>query len=713
MNTASELRHLFQPRTVAIIGASAQPGKIGHKLLDNIRTSGYGGRICPVNPKAAEIDGLRSYARLADIEGEVDLASIVIPAKAVYAAVQECVEKKVKFASIITSGFSEVGNLEEERRIVDLAREGGLRLLGPNVFGIYSATAPINATFGPADIRAGHVAIITQSGALGIAMIGKTKSENIGMSAIISVGNKCDLDEADLLQYLMTDDQTKVVLMYVEGVKEGDRLVGALEQATRRKPIVVIKSGRSKRGAMAAASHTGSLAGADEIFSDIMRQCGVVRAETIQEALDWCKFLSLSPLPRGDSAVIVTNGGGIGVLAADACEKYRVGLWDDTAALKEAFGPVTPAYGSTKNPVDITGQGQAKEYEAALETAFHTKEIDSIVCLACETATFDIDQLADTLQRIHEMHGQEKPAVYSLFGGEKSVACLARLRAAGVPVYSDVYQAVSCLGASYQHYRNLKLAAAPAPPPFDSSVVDLPRIRDVLDRVQADGRTFLLAQEARDVALAAGLPLPRSGVARNLEEAVKLAETIGYPVVMKIVSKDIVHKSDAGGVALDLDDRAEFLAAYEAIMHNCRAYNPRARIDGVEVSEMVKRSAETIIGGRRDGSFGPVVMVGLGGIYVEVMKDIAFRAWPINRAEALGMIQEIRSYPLLLGVRGEERKDIEGIIDTVLRVGTVLEGCPAISDIEVNPLVVYEQGHGVKAVDMRILLYPPKGARHA
>jgi acetyltransferase len=713
MNIASDLRYLFQPRATAVIGASAHPEKIGRQLLENIRRSGYGGRIYPINPKASEIDGLPCHATLADIDGEIDLVSIVIPAKNVYDAVRECAEKKVRFASIITSGFSEVGNLEEERRIVALAREHGVRVLGPNIFGIYSAAAPINATFGPPDIRPGNVAIITQSGALGIAMIGKTKIENIGLSAIVSVGNKSDLDEADLLQYLVADAGTKVILMYIEGVKEGDRLVEVLHRATPIKPVIVIKSGRSKRGAMAAASHTGSLAGADEIFSDVMRQCGVNRAETIQEALDWCKFLSLSPAPQGENAVIITNGGGIGVMAADACEKYHVNLYDDAETLKEAFRPVTPEFGSTKNPVDITGQAQAKEYEAALDAAFETDAIDSIICLGCETATIDVDLLEAGLQRIHQKHDRTKPVVFSFFGGEKTEAGISRLRAAGLPIFGDVYQAVSCLGAAYLNYRNLKHAAEPAPAPFDRSVVDLAAINALVDRVRADGRAFLLAHEAWEVARAAGLAMPRSGVARNLDEAVRLAERLGYPVVMKVVSKDIIHKSDAGGVALDLDHQDEVLDAYEAILHACRAYDPRARIEGVEVSEMVKKGAETIIGARRDASFGPVVMFGLGGIYVEVMKDIAFRAWPIDRGEALAMIKDIRSYPLLLGVRGEERKDIEGIIETILRVGAVLEGCPAVSDIEVNPLVVYDQGQGVKAVDMRILLFPTKGARHA
>ena len=706
------IKYLFEPRSTAVIGASSNPEKIGYKLLNNIVGSNYPGKVYPINPKADEILGLKAYKELAEIDGEVDLATLVIPAKYVYKEVEECARKGVKFISIITSGFSEVGNLEEERRIVEHARAHGMRVLGPNIFGIYSAKAPINATFGPADVLPGNVAIITQSGALGIAMMGKTRIENIGLSAIVSVGNKSDLDETDLLQYLVEDEMTRVILMYIEGVKEGDRLVEVLKEATRIKPVVVIKSGRSKRGAMAAASHTGSLAGADEIFTDVMRQCGVARAESIEEAFNWCKFLAGQPVPQGDNTVIVTNGGGIGVMAADACEKYNVNLYDDIETMKEVFSPVTPDFGSIKNPVDITGGALAKDYEISLDAAFANEKIESIICLGCETAMLDVADLTDSLDRVYQKHGGKKPAVFSFVGGAETEKCIQTLRGKGVPIFEDVYDAVSCLGAGYMNYRNLQDARQQAPPPFDSSVVDVERIKRIIANVRADGRTFLLAPEAQEVMRAAKIRIPESKLARNLSEAVQCAEQIGYPVVMKVVSKDIIHKSDAGGVALDLEDKEEIIDAYEAIMHSSRAYDPNAVIDGVEITEMVKGGTETIIGARRDASFGPVVMFGLGGIYVEVMKDIAFRALPLNHEEAAVMIKDIRSYPLLLGVRGEDPKDIEGIIESVLRVGAILEGCDEISDIEINPLTAYEQSEGVRAVDVRILLYKePKGDR--
>jgi acyl-CoA synthetase (NDP forming) len=346
------MRYLFEPRSIAVIGASHDTAKIGYTVLENIVLGGYphkvypinpqGGEILglrvsrdyphkvyPINPQGGEILGLRVSRDLEEIDEPIDLAYIVIPAKFVFDAVKSCAEKGVKIALIITSGFSEVGNIEEERKIAAYAREHGLRILGPNIFGIYSAAASLNGTFGTRDVRPGNVAIITQSGALGLSMIGKTAVENIGISAMVSVGNKADIDESDLLEYLITQDMTKLIFMYIEGVKEGERLVKALREATKKKPVVVIKSGRSEKGAIAVASHTGSLAGTDEVFDAIMKQSGVLRAESLQDAFDWCKFLSNNPLPHGEHTVIITNGGGVGVMTADACEKYGVKLYGD------------------------------------------------------------------------------------------------------------------------------------------------------------------------------------------------------------------------------------------------------------------------------------------------------------------------------------------------------------------------------------------------
>ncbi len=702
--TGNDIRYLFEPRCVAVIGASSDPKKIGYIIIDNIISSGYEGPVHPVNPKGGQILDRKVHTSISDIDGPVDLATITVPAQFVMDAVKDCARKGVKYISIITSGFSEIGNHEEEQALVHVARENGMHILGPNIFGIYSAKAKMNATFGPKGIMPGHVSIVTQSGALGIAMIGKTKSERIGLSSIVSMGNKCDVDEAEVLDYLIEDDDTKVILMYIEGIKDGEAFVHKLKEATKIKPIVVLKSGRSKRGAMAAASHTGSLAGADEVFSDVMRQCGVLRAESIQDALNWCKYLANSVPPKGNNCIIVTNGGGIGVLAADACEKYGVDLSDDIETMKATFADVVPCFGSVKNPVDITGGASLQDYESSLDVAIDNDNIDSIICLGCETATIASGSLDETIRRVYSRGKVEKPMVFSFFGGSEIEGNCEKLRSDGIPIYTDVYEAVSCLGALYNTWKHSSRKGNGTEDPG----VDLVCVNKVIDEVLADGRNFLLAHEAKLVMDAAGIAMPKSFIAADLKQTIEAAEAIGYPVVMKIVSKDIVHKSDAGGVALDLQSRHEVMDAYEAIMHSCRRYAPKAKIEGVEVVEMVRMDVETIVGARIDPSFGPVVMFGLGGIYVEVMKDVSFRSYPIDRSEAMKMVSDIRSYPLLLGVRGEGKKDICKVLDCILKVGHLIKNVPTITDIEINPLVVYEEGDGARALDARILVSPKK-----
>ncbi|MBW1690900.1 MAG: acetate--CoA ligase family protein [Deltaproteobacteria bacterium] len=702
----TDMKYLFEPKSIAVIGASGDPSKIGYRVVENIILGGYNGLLYPVNPRGGELLGHAVAKSLDDIENPIDLACIVIPAPSVFNAVCQCAQRGVKIALVITSGFSEIGNIEEENKIISYAREHGIRILGPNVFGIYSATASLNATFGTGDVIEGNVAIITQSGALGASMIGKTAVENIGLSAMVSVGNKADIDESELLDYLITQDQTKIILMYIEGVKDGERLITALNTATKKKPVVVIKSGRSAKGAIAAASHTGSLAGTDEVFDAIVRQYGVLRAEDIDEAFDWCKFLSNNPMPGGEHTVIITNGGGIGVMTADACEKYGVKLYDDLPALNAIFSGVVPDFGSTKNPVDLTGQATTLEFEKALDAALANDDIHTVITLLSEVAIFDSENMPKLIETYYPLFKEKgKPLLFSCLGGDKVQKCINTYSIRGLPVYDGAYEGVSCLGAMYAYHDYLETQSE------DLTLADIPEgeIERIASEALTHDRHFLLAHEARAVMEAAGIPIPRSRVARTLEGAVRHADEIGYPVVIKVVSKDIVHKSDAGGVALDLENSVEVIDAYQAILHTCRAYNPNAVIEGVDVMEMAPHGLELIIGARRDQVFGPIVMFGLGGVYVEVMKDISFRAFPLNRNEIMRMIEEVRSYPLLLGVRGERRRDIRGIIDTIIKLGTIIKRCEAISDIEINPLVAYEEGEGVKALDVRILLL--KGER--
>jgi acetyltransferase len=699
------IKYLFEPRSIAVIGASHIKGKIGHTIFSNILSGGYKGKVYPVNPKGGDIMGNPVYQSILDISQDIDLVTVTVPAKFVLEVVEECAEKGVRHIQIITSGFSEIGNIEEEKKIVSIANSHEIRILGSNIFGLYSAICSMNATFSASKIKAGHVAILTQSGALGVAMIGKTAVDNIGLSAIVSTGNKCDIDESDLLKYLVPQKETRVILIYIEGVKNGPELIETLKWATEKKPIVVIKSGRSKRGAMAAASHTGSLAGSDEIFDAIMKQCGVFRAESLNEAFNWCEFLAFSPRPKGRNTVIITNGGGVGVLATDTSEKFGIELFDDQTVLKKIFESSVPSFGSTKNPIDITGGANSEHYKLALTAPVNCKNLDATIALYCETSTFDSENLVPMIKDTFETHKKAgKPISYAVVGGEDVEKALTILKRENVPVYGEVYDAVSSLGIAFQYQRYLEEK-------FDEveeAEIDTEKINQIIRFAFKDQRSFLLSHEGAEVMSAAGITMPKSKIAKNIDQAVRYAEEIGYPVVMKVVSRDILHKSDAGGVALDLLSKAEVIDAYEAVIQNSLAYKPNAAIEGIEVSEMLEHGIEMIVGARMDRSFGPIVMCGMGGIYVEVIKDVVFRGLPINRKVVMKMLKEVRSFPVLLGVRGQKKRDIEGVIDTVIKVGTIIKKCNTITDIEINPVVVYEKNKGLRALDVRIMIKNPE-----
>ena len=695
------VRLLFEPRSVAVVGASRERGKIGFAVLKNILSGGYRGTVYPINPAGGEIEGLPVRRSLQEVDGDIDLAVVTIPSHFVYAAVQDLCRHKVKNAIIISAGFSEVGNLEEERKITGYANDHGMRILGPNVFGIYSSSSDLNATFVSGNIPRGHLAMITQSGALGLTLVGHAAVEHIGLSAIVSVGNKSDIDESDLLEYLQRHDDTHMVLMYIEGIRNGEKFIAALKSTTRIKPVVIIKSGRSQRGAMAAASHTGSLAGSDDLFDAIARQCGALRAESTKEAFNWCKFITNNPLPRSENTVIITNGGGAGVMATDACEKYAVPLYDDAEDLKQTFTPVIPSFGSAKNPVDVTGNASPADYTKAFDAALQSESINTVVGIFCETAIVPADNLREMVEtNVARYRKNGKLIIFSLFGGEKTSGYEMEARRQGLPVTDDVYEAISTLGAVYRYRRYV----GDLPDEDADAAMDFAAIDEIVRNAAAAKRYFLLAHEAQKIMEIAGIDVPRTMNAATLEAAQKGADSIGYPVAMKVISKDIIHKSDAGGIALDLDNHKEVVDAYEAIMRNCREHVPHAVIEGVSISEMVRPGVEIIIGARRDVIFGPTVMVGLGGIYVEVMKDVAFRALPLDRKEIQTMVKELRSYPLLMGVRGEEMKDINKLVEAIIKISAIIRRCKGITDIEINPLDVYERGMGVKAVDVRILL---------
>lgn len=698
------MKYFFEPRSIAVIGASENREKIGFKILDNITSGGYSGKVFPVNPKGGEILGLRVYKNVDEISEEIDMAVIAIPANLVFDSVVSCGNKKVKFVMIISSGFSEVGNVEEEKKIGEYAKSHDIRILGPNIFGLYSSPLSLNSTFGSKNVKKGNLAIITQSGALGISMMGKTLAENIGLSAMVSVGNRVDIDEVDLLEYLIYHDETKIIMIYLEGVHNGEKLRHILKEVTKKKPVIVIKSGRSKKGAIAAASHTGSLAGSDEVFDEVMRQSGVLRAESLQDAIDWCKFFSNETMPQGENTLIITNGGGLGVLATDACEKYNVRLYDNYENLKETFSKLIPAFGSVKNPIDITGQADEEQYRKILEAALTHKEIHSLILLYCQVAVCDIEKLSLIVQDYYKRFKEaKKPLVFCLVGDKKVEEAISLLKQNSIPAFGDPYETVESIGAMYFYYNQQKNKIDEIP----EASIDYKRINEIIAKVKNDKRNSLLAYESVEIMNAIKIATPKTFIAHNPNEAVRFAQQIGYPVVMKVVSRDILHKTDAGGVILNIKNDAEVSNAYTKILSNCKAFKSNVNIEAIEVAETIitsKENVETIIGARKDNAFGPIMMFGLGGIFVEVLKDVRFRGAPLSKQDAISMIEEIKSYPLLTGLRGQKRKDIDSIVDAIMKLSTLITKIDTIADIEINPLVVHEEGKGVKALDVRIIL---------
>jgi acetyl coenzyme A synthetase (ADP forming)-like protein len=697
----SPLHEMFNPRSVAVIGASRTPGKIGNTLVKNIVTQGYGGKVYPINPEASEVWGRKAYPRIQDVPGEVDLAVVAVPAQLVREEVENCGRKGVKFVVVVSSGFKEIGNRKGENDIVIAAKKYGVRLLGPNVVGFYSGSSSLNCTFGPVEMPKGSLAIVTQSGALGIALMGKMAEERIGLSGIVSLGNKSDLSEVEMLRHFGQDPGTKVILLYLEGTRLGRELMEVAREVVPHKPIVAIKAGSSQKGARAAASHTGSLAGSDAIFDAAFHQCGLLRAVDIDEALCWVRMLGTQPLPRGERTLIVTNAGGLGVMATDACERSDVTLLDDQPYLDKLFAKEIPSYGSTKNPVDITGQARDADYERVLRIGLEDKGVvHALLALYTETADGDPVALARAMMRAVEGSRAGKPVAFGLIGGPKVNAAIDLLNDAGYPAYFNPNEAVSALGALYRRWRFLNKPIEPMPV-FD---LELSKIREVVRKARAEGRLQLSAAEVSAVVAALGLRQPRMAVRRTVEECVAVADDIGYPVVMKVVSKDIVHKTEAGGVKLDIDDAREVATAYEAILTSCRQRYPDASIEGILVSEMVTGGVETIVGGSTDPSFGEVVMFGMGGIYVEVLRDVSFRVAPIPEGEARAMVRGIRSSPIFYGARGEPPKDVESVATALYRIGRLMGAVPEIMEMDLNPLVMLDRGKGCVVLDARVTL---------
>jgi acetyltransferase len=692
---------VLKPKSIAVIGASTNPEKIGYKVVQNLKDCGYQNPVYPINPDAEEILGYKCYANIKDVPYVVDMAVITVPARFVATVTRDAGEKGVKGVSIITSGFSEVGDHALEDEIVSIAREYGMRIIGPNIIGVLSNSDKMNASFYNYLPFDGKAALVSQSGALLIAMAAATYTRRVGFDKMISIGNQADLDFADLITYLNEDENTSCITLYIEGIKDGPKFMDAARKCT--KPIIALKAGNSAHGAAAAASHTGSLAGSAKVYQAAFEQSGVAQAEDLNDMFDTTLALSLQPVMKGDNLLIVTNGGGVGVLATDAAEKYGLPLKFAPEDVQVELRKHMPSFGSAKNPVDITGGAGLEGYYEGVKYSYAHPWVDGMVVLYCETSVTEPQEIAEAIYNAQKESGVTgKPFAVSFIGGERCEKATEWLIEHGIPTYNAPDLAVKALASLRKQDELLQTAHNGMYKPSD---VDSAKAREIIAGARAKGRDALTEVEAKNVFKAYGLPVTPTALAHNVEEAIQMAEEIGFPVVMKIVSPDILHKSDAGAVKVNIKNEQGVRDAWKTIMDNSLAYKADAEIDGLAVQEMAPWATEVIVGSVNDATFGPTLMFGLGGIFVEVMKDVTFKVAPINEATALEMQSEIKSAKILAGTRGEAPRDQKALANVLAHYSyMVYDLKDEIAESDANPVIVYEEGQGAAVVDARIIL---------
>ncbi len=694
------MRSLFEASSIAVVGASQKEGKIGHIIVRNLIGSGYRGSLYPVNPRSAEVLGLKCYPDLASIPGEVEMVVVVVPGTAVPQVMEEAGEKGAKVAVVISAGFRETGRegAELERRVGEIARRHGLRVLGPNCMGVISTSNSMNATFTNDYPREGPVAISSQSGAICSVVLDWARATRIGFSKFISVGNKLDIDEADLLGYLKDDEQTAVIGLYIEGMSKGQEFIRVARETSRSKPIIALKAGRTSSGAKAASSHTGALSGSDKVYDAALAQAGVVRVKTIDELFDLLQAFGTSRIPEGEGLAIVTNAGGLGVMAADAVSDNGLSLASFAPETVERLKAVLPEEANFYNPVDVIGDADAARYEVAIRTVVEDPNVHMVLALLAPTDVLDISSVART---IASFSGSSRvPIVASFVGGEDVEEGSRILMEAGVPSFQSPDRAARALSAMVR-YKEMKERVPEGDMPKVAG--DTAAVRRLLDRVRSEGRTALSESEGKEIFMAYGLPVPPEGEAHSADEAVKLAHVIGYPVVMKISSPDIAHKTDVGGVAVNLKSDEEVRRTYGLMMSQVRDRMPSARVSGVTVEKMFS-GREVIVGMVRDETFGPVITFGLGGIFVEIMKDVSQRIVPVTEGMVDDMIRSIKAYPILTGARGRRPADIEALKKIIFGVAQIAMDFPERMELEIIPVMVGDAGQGCGAVDALVTI---------
>jgi acetyl coenzyme A synthetase (ADP forming)-like protein len=694
------LEMFFDPQSVAVIGASRTPGKLGYGVLHNIVHHGYKGAVYPINPKASEILGLTCYPSVLDVPGPIDLAVFLIPSRYVAQGLRECGEKGVKGAIIISAGFREVGSegRQRERELVDIAQEHGMRLIGPNCLGIIDTIAGLNASFAVGMPRQGSIAFMSQSGALCTSVLDMALADNVGFSRFVSLGNKADTNENTFVEAWRSDPHTRVILAYLEGIEDGAHFMDIASEVSREKPIIIIKSGTTAAGSRAVSSHTGTLAGSERAYGAAFRQSGVLRAQSVQDLFDLGIAFARQPLLRSGRIAILTNAGGPGIMATDACERAGLQLASLERETMDALQAALPLAASVLNPVDVLGDALADRYALALENVAADPNVGGILVILTPQVMTQVVETADVVGQAAQ--GMDKPIFCCFMGRETVEPGIRVLNQHGVPNYPVPERAVAAMAAMMTHRRWRERP----PAELESFAVDRERVRGVLERVRSEGRLSIGDAEAREVMEAYGIATPRSFLARNPDEAVRFADEIGFPVVVKIASPDILHKTDLGGVKLNIMTPGDVRDAFELMTYRAQHYVPDAEIWGCLVQEMVLGGKEVIVGMNRDPHFGPLMMCGLGGIYVEALGDVAFRVAPFDRRDAREMIREIQAYHLLRGVRGERPSDVEAIVESLLRLSQLVIEFPEIMEFDINPLTVFEEGRGVVGVDMRLVL---------
>ncbi|TVP74905.1 MAG: CoA-binding protein [Gemmatimonadales bacterium] len=692
---------LFSPRSIAVIGASRRPGTIGWQIVDNLLRHGFEGSVYPVNPSARSVHSVPAWRSVREIPGEVDLAIIVVPKELVLQVVDECGEKGVSAIVVISAGFREVGGKGEEReaRLMERVRRYGMRLVGPNCMGVLNTAEDVrmNATFAPTMPPAGPVSFLSQSGALGVTILDYAAEYGIGIRSFVSVGNKPDVSSNDVLEYWEADPGTRVILMYLETFGNPRHFTRIARRVARKKPIIVVKSGRTLAGARAASSHTGSLSGKDSAADALLAQCGVLRADTVEEVFDLAMAFGVSPLPAGNRVAIVTNAGGPGIIIADACEGEGLQVAEFSPETLERLHKVFPEEASVRNPVDMVASATAESYRVALEIVLEDPGVDAAIAAFVPPLGIRQSDVAQAIVAAHEGH-RDTPILAVLMGRDGLPEGRAELQAAGIPAYIFPESAARALGAMDRHRRWVERPVQ-APTRFP---VEREEVRQIIEGARSKGRSRLLEHEAYRVLEGYGIPVVRHGLVRSEDEAVQVAAEIDGPVVLKVVSADIVHKTELGGVVLELEGEEEVRSGWTRLQAAISEGAPDAAIEGILVAEYRTRGRELILGMNTDPSFGPVLMFGLGGIYVETFRDVAFRLPPVTEMEAGELIREIRSFPILEGVRGEEGVCLDSVTQAIQRLSQLVLDHPALESLDVNPFLA-TPGGGV-ALDARIAL---------